>query len=112
MTLEELAEFKSYDWWPSEARINAGFAGHDREIVVNVDDYDWRDPIPDLVVEALSDQLPDWMIENRGTRIECHPTGHFAGGFEPEHIPQVITALDAIGLVTTSVLTPSQKWCA
>jgi hypothetical protein len=45
-TPEDIAEFMKYSWWPHEARINAGHAGHDREIVVAIDTPD------DMIREA------------------------------------------------------------
>ena len=104
---ELLAEFMSLDWWPHgrTAQISAGFAGHDREIVVNIDGYD--NPftkgrmVPEQVAEAVGWLLPTWLVENRSTRIECHPSGGFAGGYKPEDIETLAGVLEQIGLGVT-----------
>ena len=89
---ELLTEFMSMDWWPNgvEAFISAGFAGHDREIVVNIEGYDnpfeLRRMVPEQVAEAVAWLLPTWYVQNRSTRIECHPSGGFAGGYKPEDL--------------------------
>ena len=62
---ELLTEFMSMDWWPNgiEAFISAGFAGHDREIVVNIEGYDnpfeLRRMVPEQVAEAVAWLLSD-----------------------------------------------------
>lgn len=96
-------EWLDMPWWPlgREARIHAGAVGHDREIVVNIDDYDhpFTSPIPDLFVEVFAAQLPDsWKVESRSTRIEIHPSGHFAGGFNADDVAAVARALNELGL--------------
>ena len=100
---ELLAQFMEAEWWPygREATIMAGYAGHDREIVVNIEGYPFSANryIPDQVVEGLALHLPGWKVENRSTRIECHPTGHFAGGYKPEDITTLQEALPKLGLV-------------
>lgn len=107
MTLDE---YRTFPWWPNgrKVRVTAGFAGHDREIVVSIDGYggsplDESTFIPSLLDECLAQELPDsWFIENRGTRIEVHPSGRFAGGYEPEHLDIVAEALEKLGLVVES----------
>ena len=100
---ELLEEFMRAVWWPRgrEVTISAGFAGHDREIVVNIDGYDhpFERPVPEQVSEGLAYHLPGWKIENRGTRIECHPSGGFAGGYKPEDVTTLAEALPKLGLV-------------
>jgi hypothetical protein len=83
---ETLRWWKTCPWWPvgRSYKIHVGVAGHDRELVLNIDDYDYHEPIPSLVVGALRALLPvTWKVESRGSRIECHPSGQFAGGFQP-----------------------------
>lgn len=84
---DPLSEWQEVDWWPTgrEHQIHAGSAGHERELVLNIDGYGWgstEETIPTLVVEALATLLPQsWKVESRGTRIECHPTGRLFNGF-------------------------------
>lgn len=103
----DLDEWRAWPWWPegNEARVTAGFAGHEREIVVVIDPYTLGgENIPDLVVEAFKAQLPgSWFVEDRGTRIEVHPTGRFAGGFTDADVQTVAAALPALGLQVISV---------
>jgi len=74
------------------AIVRPGWAGHDREIVVNIEDHDHDNPIPREVEDRIRLYLPDeWKIENRGSRLEVHPTGHFAGGFS-EHDVFILNA--------------------
>jgi hypothetical protein len=106
---ELLTEFMSMDWWPhgGETFISAGFAGHEREIVVNIDGYDnpfeLRRRVPEQVAEAVGWLLPTWYIQNRSTRIECHPSGSFAGGYKPEDLTALAEALERIGLNVTRI---------
>jgi hypothetical protein len=106
---ELLTEFMSLDWWPHgrEALISAGFAGHDREIVVNIDGYDQPFQegrmVPEQVAEAVGYLLPTWFVQNRSTRIECHPSGGFAGGYEPEDLNTLAQVLERIGLNVTRI---------
>jgi hypothetical protein len=90
----------------TDARREAGWAGHDREIVVNIDGYDHGIPVPDYVFGALREALPEsWYLENRGSRIEIHPSGRFAGGFHPDDVEAVKLALAEVGLVVAFVST-------
>lgn len=86
------------------AMIRPGWTGHDREIVVNlgyrasgsteVEEYSHDFPIPRMVETQIVNSLPDtWKIENRGSRIEIHPSGHFAGGFTEHDVFTVYAAL-------------------
>jgi hypothetical protein len=106
---ELLTEFMSLDWWPHgrRARVTAGFVGHDREIVVNIEGYDHPFEegrmVPEQVAEGLGWLLPTWYIQNRSTRIECHPTGGFAGGYQPEDLDVVAEALGKLGLDVTKL---------
>jgi hypothetical protein len=105
-----LAEWREMPWWPNGrgASIMAGFAGHDREIVVNIDG--WDSPleegrhIPQHFCEIFKAELPPaWKVENRSTRIEVHPSGMFAGGYEPEDVETTRAALERVGLVVGEV---------
>jgi hypothetical protein len=82
---EPLSFWRSCSWWPPEntkATVTAGVPGHERELVVNLEGYDLDNRIPTAVFDILVDIMPqDWKFEYRGSRIECHPTGVFAGGF-------------------------------
>jgi hypothetical protein len=103
---DTVTEWRTMPWWPNgyPARIFAGIAGHDRELVVNIDGYDHDEQIPEFVGLVLASLLPEsWMLENRGTRIEVHPSGHFAGGFNDVDIPVLTTALVKLGLTGCSV---------
>lgn len=96
-----LAEWRSSHWWPNgrAALILAGHPGHEREIVLSIEGYTHRDQIPDLVRAVLAALLPDgWKIENRGTRLELHPSGGFAGGYQPADVALVASAAEEIGL--------------
>jgi hypothetical protein len=98
---ELLTELRGLPWWPHgwDANIQLGPAGHDREITIGFNyRYDWDNPIPNMIVEAFTAQLPEtWKVESRGTRIEVHPSGHFAGGFAPDDAHDVARALAAVG---------------
>jgi hypothetical protein len=100
---ELLTEFMSLDWWPRNrlAQISAGFAGHENEIVVNIDGYDhpFERQVPEQVAEGLGWLLPEWYIQNRSTRIECHPSGSFAGGYASEDLEKLSNALTTLGMV-------------
>lgn len=109
-----IEEWRTMPWWPNgrDAKVTAGFAGHDREIVVNIDGYglgntrDDDDMIPSNLVSVLAAELPEtWKIENRGSRIEIHPSGRYAGGFAPEDLSVVKDALERIGLNATTEVT-------
>lgn len=102
---EPLRWWKTCPWWPvgRAHRIHVGAAGHDRELVLNIDGYDWDEPIPTLVVDALRVLLPDdWKVDSRGSRIECHPSGHFAGGF-------VGPDVDLLDAAASALLAPMQS---
>lgn len=95
-----LSEWREMPWWPNgmEARLNAGYAGHDREIVLVLDGYDYREMIPEVVADVIQELLPEgWMVENRGTRLEAHPSGHFAGGYSETDLPLARQALRSAG---------------
>lgn len=101
---DELNVLTACEWWPREARINAGIPGHDREIVAVLEGYDWDAPIPEIVVDGVRTVLPaSWMVENRGTRIEIHPTGRFAGGFTRENVAEVADALGKLRIVVADI---------
>lgn len=94
-----LAEWRSMPWWPNgiRRRIDPGPPGHEREIVINLGDsrYTWDDPIPQIVVDVLTGLLPEgWTVDNRGTRIEVHPTGRRYQGFDATtDVPEIARAL-------------------
>jgi len=106
-----LSEWLSMPWWPHgcEAQVMPGPGGHDREIVVNFGDaaFDGGDPglnfrsrILGPVFDALVAALPrEWSIDNRGTRIEVHPSGRFAGGFTADDVEIVRAATLKLGFV-------------
>jgi hypothetical protein len=80
------------------AMVRWGWAGHDREIVINIENYDYENPIPREVETQIVNYLPDtWKIENRGSRIEVHPSGHFAGGFSDHDVFTIVAMLTHIG---------------
>lgn len=95
-----LAEWQEMSWWPrqTEARVNAGYAGHAREIVAILDAYDYKEMIPEVVAEVLSALLPaGWKVENRGTRLELHPSGHYNGGYTEADVQSAREALSTAG---------------
>ena len=89
------------------AIVLAGHAGHDREITVTLDEYGYGyrydlgrnlESIPRHVEDEFVAALPAaWKIENRGTRLEVHPSGHFAGGYERADVEAVLAALVELG---------------
>jgi hypothetical protein len=94
-------EWLTMSWWPlgREATVMPGPVGHEQEIVVNIDGYDWDHHIPSFVVEVFAAQLPEsWKVESRSTRIEVHPSGRFAGGYHEDDVHAVIRALLELGL--------------
>jgi hypothetical protein len=99
----ELSDVRTWPWWPDreEARISAGFTGHENEIVVTIDPWDdpFERPVPDLFVDFLASMLPEtWKLQNRSTRIEIHPSGHFNGGWHVDDLHAVGSALADMGL--------------
>lgn len=91
-----LDQIKALDWWPSDltALIQAGVTGHEHEITVTLSPYDHREMIPRFLVEVFEAELPVlWKVENRGTRIEVHPSGRLFGGWAPEDVEQVAKTL-------------------
>ena len=97
-----LAEWQEMPWWPNKttARVGGGYAGHDREIVVNFDAYRFDEYIPGPVGDVLSATLPEhWVSDNRDTRVEIHPSGRFAGGFDESDMETVRQALTTLGFV-------------
>lgn len=105
-----LGEIKDWPWWPTEARINAGYPGHDREIVAVLPEHDWHDPIPDIVVEALASQCPKgWKLDNRGTRIEVHPTGHRYSGFTNDDVTNLCAGLARINIIVRAINIAGKK---
>jgi hypothetical protein len=96
-----IEEWRAMSWWPEgrEASIYAGLTGHEGEIVVNIDGYDWDKPIPWGVVEVFEELLPEtWKVESRGTRIEVHPAGHYNGGWDAFDVNAVTDVLREMGL--------------
>lgn len=104
----EMDTWRLFTWWPTgKATIHAGQPGHEREIVVNFDAYrgynvpqgEPDEMIPDVVTEIFTALLPEtWKVQSRGTRLEVHPSGHFAGGFDKLDVGDVETALRIMGL--------------
>lgn len=98
---EPLSFWRSCSWWPEgrEARVNGGYAGHDFELTVNVEGYEDDEKLPQAVTQVLEALLPDdWKVDDRGTRIEVHPTGTFAGGYTNFDVTLLRACLDAMGL--------------
>lgn len=104
---EPLRYWRELPWWPEgqAADVQLGPPGHDREIVVSFAGYytsEEGNHVPDLVVEMFTQLLPDsWKVESRGSRIEVHPSGHFAGGFHADDTPTVLRALTEVGFKPT-----------
>ena len=75
--------------------------------MVNIEGYDnpfeLRRMVPEQVAEAVAWLLPTWYVQNRSTRIECHPSGGFAGGYKPEDLATLAEALGRIGLNVTRI---------
>lgn len=102
MTLDE---WRACEWWPNgkDARVEAGPVGHESELVVNIGElgeYDgWRNPLPRPVAEVFAALLPDvWKVQDRGSRIEVHPTGLLYGGFHAStDLPECERALREMG---------------
>jgi hypothetical protein len=92
---EALSVWQSAEWWPKQgALVQAGPAGHDHEITVTLWDFDHTNQIPEIVELAVRQALPEtWKIDNRGTRLEIHPSGRFAGGFCADDVAAVERAL-------------------
>lgn len=103
-----LEEYKSYEWWPlgREATVLYGVAGHEREFTVSIAGYSYyedEEPIPQAVAEELALLLPGMYLENRGSRIEVHPSGQLFKQVSPAEVEKAFTelerALAEIGLV-------------
>lgn len=74
------------------------YPGHDREITVNFPEYDHNCFIPQGLEVRIRAELPaTWQMDNRGTRLEIHPSGRFAGGVHEDDIAVVQRALELIG---------------
>lgn len=83
------------------ASIRPGWAGHDREICVNIGSDDYGEDINWADALEITEALPEtWMIENRGTRLEVHPTGHFARGYTDEDVALLDETLQGLGYRT------------
>lgn len=99
---EPLSFWRSCSWWPEgrEARVRGGYAGHDHELTVNIEGYEYPGPeIPDEFVKIIAAIMPDaWVIDNRGTRIECHPSGRRYGGYLASDVSLLKAALFGLGL--------------
>jgi hypothetical protein len=103
--------FQNAEWWPNgkASTIYAGIPGHDREIVINIDGYSVEEPIPELVAKAIANGLPEsWKVENRGSRIEVHPSGSYNGGWNEQDIEATRIALVAIGTRPASRVVSAQ----
>ena len=103
-----LSEYKGYSWWPTgrEATVRYGTAGHEHEFTVSIDGYSYyedEEPIPNDVAEELQRLLPGMRVENRGSRIEVHPSGRLFTKVSAEEVEsawsQLERALSELGLV-------------
>jgi hypothetical protein len=96
---DPLSNWREIPWWPKgDATLHLAAAGHDREIVVNIEGVDYYEPIPRPWFEFLVSLLPEsWKLENRGTRIEIHPSGRLFNGFSDMDVSAVLAALDVLG---------------
>lgn len=103
-----LDEWRSYPWWPNDqpTSVSAGHAGHDHEITATIDCYGYNVPvgqepefIPEPVAQAVAALLPEWAVDNRGSRLEFHPTGRRYQGFVSEDVDKAKAALTAVGLI-------------
>lgn len=99
-----LSEWKDMPWWvePTGAIVIAGGGGHEREITVTL--HDLSEDVAPHAHAALIALCPDaWRVEDRGTRIEVHPTGRSYSGFTAEDVDAVTLVLVAFGLDPASV---------
>lgn len=81
-----------------DCKVLAGVPGHENEIVVifDVDSYDHRHFIPRGLCDQLIMRAPDdWLIENRGTRLEVHPRGQFS--WNSEDVDLVSSVISSLG---------------
>lgn len=106
-------EMLEYPWWPTgrKATCSYGDAGHDMEFVVNIEGYGYgRDEqmIPSLVDEELAYLLDGMKLENRGSRIEIHPSGRLFTKVSDDEVEAVRVriheALETIGLTVVDSL--------
>lgn len=103
-----LSEWLIMPWWPrgEDARVVNGPPGHESEIVINYDcPEDVRRPVAEVIIALLPHY---WKVEDRGTRIEVHPSGRFAGGVAPGDINITETAVSGAGFVL-SPQTPPER---
>ena len=103
MNMIRAAERRDPIFAEQDALVMWCYPGHDEEITVNFNGYGYgrnEDVIPRSTEERLREELPEtWKIENRGSRIEIHPSGRFAGGVHvPDDINAVTRALKNMGL--------------
>ena len=88
----------------SAATIFAGQGGHEHELVVNLEGYGHHGSrgdltaIPEAVEGAIADGLPEsWKIDNRGSRLEIHPSGRRYAGWDDLDVAAVEACLQALG---------------
>lgn len=102
-----LSFWQEADYWPHGAvvAIIAGGGGHEREITASFHDDDgmplfdgWNTRQPDWLVGLFISALPEgWTVDDRGSRIEMHPSGRRYGGFDKLDIAAVIRAAEELG---------------
>jgi len=110
-----LEDWQDTSWWaPADqrgARVTAGQAGHEHEIVVNFDFWYTDRFIPRIVEEFVQQEVPEtWKVESRGTRLEVHPSGRYAGGWCEDDVKELKIILDDLGFQTTTVIYEDIKY--
>jgi hypothetical protein len=101
----DLGFWRDTRFWPHNAVavIIPGGAGHEQEITLSLHNgdgplYDFEQFQPDFLVGLITAVMPQgWKIDDRGTRLELHPSGRRYGGFDDFDVAAVERGLRELG---------------
>lgn len=98
-----LSELRGFPDFPRDPRvwIIPGGAGHEKEITVtfahNYDGYETH--IPEYLCALVEALVPDtWKVDNRGSRLEFHPSGRHYDGWCEDDVLTIVYAMYELGL--------------
>lgn len=100
-------QWRELQWWPEGERvlILPGPTGHEKEITATISCYDHNRPIPGWFFGVFESELPEtWLSDNRGSRVEVHPTGHRYNGWTASDVDEVGAAFGRMGLIVVDSL--------
>lgn len=98
-----LSELRTWPDFPTDPTviIIPGGGGHEQEITATFGiNYDaWENHIPEYLHEFVEKLCPEgWRIDNRGSRLEFHPSGCHYGGWCEDDVRAVVRAMEELGL--------------